>query len=267
MAKPLSANLVIVTSDSGSELADTAGAMRLLHGHGALVRVQTSKELLDLLGRYSSIGHLVFTFHGAPGQIFLGPVNNSENVDLMTLARKIKEQQIHTHVSQMSFESCEVANGPEGASALAAFMKALGTYRASAYNVSHAWGKYKISRTSAAGTLLVEKEPRFERIKKFLIPGQPTIADIALHPHRQTLYFEFFTRMSAHGRDIYRMRETFIEYGVRSRSELRPQVWPVEKAKSVPDAISGDMLELILEDKTAEPAPRKHTVHHHKGHR
>jgi hypothetical protein len=263
MTKDQSVDLLIVTSDSASALADTAGATRLLHGHGQLVRVRSSKEFLDLLGRYSSIGHLVITFHGAPGQIEIG----SDNEDLMMLAHEIKKKQIHTHVSQMSFDSCSVANGPDGATSLVAFMKALGTFRASAYNVLHAWGHYTIPRASTAQTLQFAKRPDFERIKKFLIPGQPTIADLALHPQHQTLYFEFFTRIFAQRRDIYQLDESIIEHGIRSRSEIRSQVWPVEKAKSVPDAtIAGEMLELIFEDKSAQPAPISRSPHQ-KGYR
>jgi hypothetical protein len=180
------ADVVAVTSDEGEELNDTEFVAKVMHGQNAVVhRVADLKELVAYLKEFESIRRLVFMFHAAPGEVHVG----SDEVQLSRIARELREARVSLRCNELIIEGCNA--GSKGLE-MVAIMNAVQAQRASGYATYHAWGVSHLEVHKGESVEELEKKPMFKRIKRFIIAGQLSTAEMVARPGDHSLAIEFF---------------------------------------------------------------------------
>lgn len=217
-------------SGASCSMNDVAQIAFLLYGAGASsIRVAKSQDdLVKILQEYSSIRKLVFMLEGSEGQIAVNHHYRALSWHAAALQKSAPT------VQEIAFDNCNVI---KMASEVATFMKALHAARATGASSFHIWSRISVT-SNAKGTpadleaALKKALPLWDALREYLVPGQPTVQQLAGRPGTQTLYFEFFSRDPLAITRLEALRSISQLHGVSSRAKLIAKTYSVSAASS-----------------------------------
>ena len=199
--------------------------------------IRNVRELKALLKQQTSVKRLVFLLHSAPGAIIL----DGQYLDLDRLASDLKGTPFRV-TEEIVFDGCNV--GTQGP-AVVAFMQVLKAPKAVGYSAYHAYAhvEIKIPEGGVEPSALERMAP-LPLIREYLLPGQPSLKEIAKREGTRRLYYEFFTRDSDPG-PIIAERD---KHSKKPRSELVERVFTPETAKEAAelDTPAGPMYRIVF---------------------
>jgi len=209
--------------------SDVAQIARLLYGAAASsIRVAKNQDdLVRILQEYSTIRRLVFMLEGSEGQIAVNHHYRALSWHADALQKNAPT------VQEIIFDNCNVI---KMGSEVVTFMKALRASRATGASSFHIWSKVSVT-PRARGTAadleagLKQTIPLWETIRDYLVPGQPTLQEMAGRPGIQTLYFEFFSRDPLAITRLEAIRSVSQLHGVSSRAKLTAKTYNVTAAQ------------------------------------
>jgi hypothetical protein len=227
------ADVVAVTSDEGEELKDTEFVAKVIHGRGAVFRrVASLRELVAYLKEFESIRRLVFMFHGSSGEMLVG----ENKVKLSEIARSLREARATLRCSELVFEGCNVGSGGRE---IASLMEALQARLGSGYATFHAWGVRRFLVRKGDSSQELEKQPLFKRIKRFIIAGQPSPAEMVQSPGFHSLAIEYFSSTPA--------RDHIIDTGLAGEVErLNDRSKLEQKTLSIANAQKAEQYDTVV---------------------
>jgi len=158
-------------------------------------RVADLKDLVAYLKGFESIRRLVFMFHGSSGEMLVG----ENTVKLSEIARGLREARATLRCNELVFEGCNVGSGGRE---IASLMEALQAKLGSGYATTHAWGVRPFMVRKGDSAQELEKQPLFKRIKRFIIPGQPSPTEMVQSPGFHRVAIEYFSSTPPQSRII-----------------------------------------------------------------
>jgi hypothetical protein len=219
-----------VRSGASCSQGDVAQIARLLYGASASsIRVAKSQDdLVHILQEYTSIRRLVFMLEGSEGQIAVNHFYRALSWHADALQKRAPT------VQEIVFDNCNVI---KSASEVVTFMKALHASRARGASSFHIWAKVGVA-TKPDGTTedleaaLRKNFPLWDNLRDYLIPGQPTLQQLASGPGLRTIYLEFFSRDPLAITRLENLRSISQLHGVSTRSKLTSKTYNVTAAKA-----------------------------------
>lgn len=219
--------------------------------------VKNHADLVQVLAQYSEISRLVVMLEGSEGDLYIDGHARS----LSALADDLKKANATTRVDEIVFDSCNVI---KGVSDIGDLMARLGVRRATGAASYHVWSSVQIPvpRKASAATLesaLKSTLPAWDLLRDYLVPGQPSLADLAARGGRPYLYFEFFTRDYGFGSvQLPNIRGAAQLHGVLPRTKLIPKTYragDAASAKADLESLAGPIYSVAFEGQSAAPAP------------
>jgi hypothetical protein len=235
-ASGIAADTSVVTSDNGKQLEDTKIVAHALHGRDADVHVvQNARELVAHLRGFDSIRRLVFMFHGSPGEMKIGEDQQS----LSELAKGLRKANATPRCTELFFEGCHVGSG---GLEIAALMDTLQADQAQGYAAFHGWGALSFQTYKGDTADQLEGDRRYRRLKRFIVSGQPTGAEMVHRPGLYKLGVEYFSTLQV-GNDILDRGLSGQLERLNDRTQLRHESFSIENADRARqfDTIVGSM--------------------------
>jgi hypothetical protein len=222
---PRRADVIAVTSDEGDDLEKTRLAAKALHGPNAQVtRVDDSADMANFLAEFESIRRLVFMFHGSPGELLVG----SDQVTLSEIGEKLRKAKAGLRCNELIFEACNVA---AGGTHIANLMNVLRAHVASGFACFHGWDRFGLVVYKDTSKASIEMSPAFARYKRFIVPGQPTPAEMAHTSGTYPIVVEYFSSTPLSHKDIFRYGLPGEVERLRERRQLERKTFPIRNAK------------------------------------
>ena len=240
-------------------MAQVTALAGLLYGAPptSIVVVRNHADLVQVLAQYSEISRLVVMLEGSEGDLYIDGHARS----LSALADDLKKANATTRVDEIVFDSCNVI---KGVSDIGALMAQLGVRRATGAASYHAWIPVQIlvPRGASASTLersLKSALPAWDLLRDYLVPGQPSLADLAIKGGGPYLYFEFFTRdYGFRSVQIQNIRGAAQLHGVLPRTKLIPKTYragDAASAKADLESLAGPIYSVTFEGQSAPTSP------------
>lgn len=186
--KLLSARVVVLVDKDDEKLlgaADTYVRRRLQYSaaeaRAAVVPLAGWDALVPVLRRYAHIETLVLLAHGTPGSLGIGH-RFKGLVDVATWL--VTPMPV---VGEVQFEACNVGAGPDG---MIAFGRALSARRVMGYN--HFLLSAPITVVAPKGVDVPKLQEKLEPYQRWMVPNQPTAAELARRPGTHVLTAEWF---------------------------------------------------------------------------
>ena len=222
---PRRADVIAVTSDVGKGFDKTNLAARALHGPTTEVRhVNDVADMAKFLADFESIRKLVFMFHGSPGELLVG----SDQVTLTEIVNALRNATAGLRCNELVFEACNVA---AGGTQIAALMDVLQTHLASGYACFCGWDKFKLVVYKDTSEESIEASRDFRRYRRFIVPGQPTPADMAQKPDTYFPVIQYFSSTPLPNESIFEFGLPGQVERLKDRSQLERQTFSIRNAK------------------------------------
>lgn len=182
-AKPTVENLFLWDSASLDRVHATA-LRDGLHARSTMLGVNNWDDLRAALGRYARIGTLVLFTHSIPGELLLGGSSPSAS-DAQRLLASVGR----TVSSAIAFEGCEMLRDPVGAAWM--FQPLLGDgAQMRGYTLYSVLNTLTVTIPTGADAATIAQQLRPHA--RYLLPGQPSPAQMAGKPGTYTLVQRWF---------------------------------------------------------------------------